>query len=76
MEEKPLEYFRVEHVKIPPQKPGEFRIMTAAVISCGLCGRFIDGMGGGGTFICMPCGDQLAMGALTGCVKWDPPAET
>ncbi|RYF12415.1 MAG: hypothetical protein EOO77_17440 [Oxalobacteraceae bacterium] len=63
-------YYTVDRVEVKPPKPGEFRIMTAAVMDCGLCGVMIDGMGGGGTFICMPCGDALSRGALVGCVKW------
>lgn len=74
MGKKAIEYFDLRLVHIEPPMPGEFRLATAAVRSCGLCGRVIDGMGGLGPSICMPCGEAFLRGALVGCVKWDEPA--
>lgn len=47
-------------------------LATAALLSCGLCGHTISGMGGPGqTPICEPCHDLLYRGHLRGCVIWD-----
>lgn len=54
------EFYRLQKVAIPEPAPGEFRIATACVWSCALCGGMIDGMGGPGDGqICVPCGDQI-----------------
>lgn len=66
-----VEFFELSRVKIQPPRPNEFRLKTAAVMICGLCGRMIDGMGGGAPRMCIPCGDQFVAGKLVGCVKWD-----
>lgn len=53
-------------------EPGAFRLVTAALIICGLCGRTIDGMGGPGDGpVCIPCGDVVRSGQARGAIKWD-----
>jgi len=67
-------YYELKQTTMPYERPGEFVIMTAAVMDCGLCGRTISGMGGPGDgAVCMPCGNELRRGALRGAVKWDAP---
>lgn len=39
-------------------------IQTAAMKHCTGCGMIIDGMGGGGLFICKPCATILSTGLL------------
>lgn len=70
--EKPVEFYNLTKVTIEPPKPGEFRLSTAALMNCKLCGTCIDGMGGPGEAICVPCGDVLKSGRLVGAVKWGP----
>lgn len=71
-----VEYYDLDRVTIEPAKPGEFRIATAALVTCGLCARTISGMGGPGHgSICIPCGDALVRGELRGAVKWDAPSQ-
>lgn len=48
------------HKAREPNPMGEFT--TAAVMSCALCRTMIDGMGGGGDFLCVPCGKDLSAG--------------
>lgn len=51
------------------------RIVTAAVMTCGLCGRVISGSGGPGYgVVCEPCGTELQRGALVGAVVWSDDA--
>lgn len=72
MAELPIEFYELTKVIIEPMKPGEFRISTAAVMSCGLCSRTISGMGGPGDgAICTECGDNLKAGRLKGAVNYD-----
>lgn len=60
-----IEYYELVRRKIDPPKGGEFRIVTAAVWSCALCGSTIDGMGGPGDGdLCIRCGDLLRGGRL------------
>ena len=69
---KALEYFQLSKVTVQETEPGEFRLVNAAVLSCSLCGRMIDGMGGPGEgAICLPCGEALENGGLVGCVLWE-----
>ena len=65
-----LVYFELSEVAVPPLRPGEFRLATAAVLSCGLCGSTISGSGGPGHgVICRPCGELLLAGRLRSCVQ-------
>lgn len=49
-----VKYYRLECVEYDNEpKEGEFRIATAAVISCSFCYNMIDGMGGPGGEIVM-----------------------
>lgn len=68
----PVEFYELgDLVSVEPPKPGEFRLVTAAVMDCGLCGGVIDGMGGPGDgAVCKRCGDALKHGRLRGCVVW------
>jgi hypothetical protein len=67
-----LVYYELSEVVIPPTKPGEFCLVTAAVMSCGLCGSTISGSGGPGYgVICRPCGELLLAGRLRSCVQWE-----
>lgn len=64
------EWYEIKRVIVQPIKPGEFRIATAAVRSCDLCGKVIFGMGGPGNgVLCVSCGDALRSGKLRGTVK-------
>ncbi|BBF92664.1 hypothetical protein [Blastochloris tepida] len=67
------DYFELQPVNFPPVPPrGQVLIMTAAVLSCSLCGHQIAGMGGPGDgAICPRCADLLRRGELRGCVKWE-----
>lgn len=68
----PVEYYELKRVTIPDVKPGEFHIASAALITCGLCGDCIDGMGGPGHGpICIRCGDVVKRGEARGAIKWD-----
>lgn len=70
--EQPLVYHELRRVEIPAVKPGEFRILSAAVLSCGLCETVISGMGGPGSgVICDRCAGLLASGRLRGAVRYD-----
>ena len=72
MTNSPTEYFELgDLISISPPKPGEFRLSTAAVMSCGLCDTVIDGMGGPGDgAVCRRCGEALKRGQLRACVMW------
>lgn len=63
-------YYKLERVDVPDVKPGEFRLVTAAVMPCQTCGRPIDGMGGPGEYVCIPCGDVIKSGQARGAIKW------
>jgi len=65
-------YYRLERVDVPDPMPDEFRIVTAAVMSCQTCGRTIDDMGGPGEYVCIPCGDVIKNGQARGAIKWEP----
>jgi len=65
-----VSFYKLERVDIEPPKPGEFWIATAGVMSCGLCGETIDGMGGPGEYICIRCGDVVKDGHARGAIKW------
>lgn len=59
------EYYELVKRHIDPPKPGEFRIATACVWSCILCGSMIDGMGGPGDGdLCLRCGDLIKGGKV------------
>jgi hypothetical protein len=59
------EFYELVRRKILPPSPGEFRISTAAVWSCALCGLIIDGMGGPGDGeLCIRCGDLIKSGSV------------
>lgn len=46
-------------------------LVTAAVLSCGLCGTTIAGMGGPGHgAVCRRCARELIAGRLRGAVVW------
>lgn len=67
----PLEYFELTKVTVPDAKPNEFRLVTAAIIDCGLCGEMIDGMGGPGHgAICLRCAEVVMRGDARGAIKW------
>lgn len=67
-----LVYHELRRVEIPPAKPGEFQILSAAVMSCGLCDKVISGMGGPGRgVICESCAGLLMSGRLRGAVRYD-----
>ena len=71
MSESVVRYYEPSLVEIKPPEPGEFRIETAAILMCGLCGEAIDGMGGPGDgAMCERCVELLRAGRLRGCVKW------
>ena len=68
----PLRYYELSLVEIPDPKPGEFRMATAAIRDCGLCGGIIDGMGGPGNgSICLRCAEVVKRGEARGAIKWD-----
>lgn len=61
------EFYRMEKTKLEPGF-----LVTAALLSCGLCGVTISGNGGpGGGQVCIRCGDELARGGLRGAVIWE-----
>lgn len=61
-------YYELVRKVIPATPSGKFRIASAAVWSCQMCGEIIDGMGGPGNGeICEKCGD----GILSGTLKYD-----
>lgn len=67
-----VEYYELATVAYDNPKPGEFRIASAALITCGLCSKTISGMGGPGDGpVCKPCGDALRRGELRGAVVWN-----
>jgi hypothetical protein len=69
------EYYELKRVTIPATKPGEFRMASAAVRSCGLCAKAISGSGGPGSgSICIECGDLVKKGQARGAIKWDDPS--
>jgi hypothetical protein len=71
MSEIPLEYYELQKITIEPTKPGEFRLVTAAVVTCGLCGGMIDGMGGPGCgAVCVRCAEVVMRGQARGAIKW------
>lgn len=66
-----VSYYKLVRVDIPPPAPNEFRLSTAALMCCRICGRIIDGMGGPGEYVCIPCGDVVMAGKAIGAIKWD-----
>lgn len=70
---EPIRYYQLGRlITVAPPAAGEFRIATAAILSCGLCGTVIDGMGGPGDgAVCQRCGDLLKRGGCVGAVKWE-----
>lgn len=67
----PLRYYKLTEVVVPEPSPNEFRIATAAVLLCALCGGTIDSSGGPGHgAICAPCGDAIKTGRARGAIKW------
>jgi len=72
-----VEYYELKRVTITPPEDGEFRLVTAAVIDCGLCGRMIDGMGGPGHgAVCVPCAEAVINGTAIGAIVWDKENES
>jgi hypothetical protein len=66
-----LVFYELQKITIK-EDPNAFRIATAAILSCGLCGEMIDGMGGPGDgVVCVKCGDELRKRRLVGAVVWD-----
>lgn len=54
-------YYKLQRTRLPEPKSGAF--LTAALITCGLCGVCIDGMGGPGDgAVCLDCGDAIRSG--------------
>lgn len=67
----PLEYYELKRVTIPDPRPGEMVFATAALITCGLCGTCIGGMGGPGDGpVCIPCGDLVRHGQARTAINW------
>lgn len=49
----------------------DFEVATAAIMSCGVCGGIIDGMGGGGDReICEECAVLIRTGKLFHYIDW------
>ena len=68
LEQQP-DYYQLEPRSL--RNTGDF-LQTAAIMTCNLCGTWIDTMGGPGTgTICGKCGDALMSGQLVGCVIWE-----
>lgn len=65
-----ISYYELVRVDVPPPKSGDFIFVSAAVMSCLICGRMIDGMGGPGEAICIPCGDVIKSHQAQGAIKW------
>lgn len=66
------EYYELKRITIHDAKPGEFRIASAAIMDCGLCGKIISGSGGPGNGpVCIECGDVVKRGEARGAIKWD-----
>lgn len=66
------EYYELKRIKVPAIKPGESRLASAALVTCGLCGEAISGSGGPGDGpICIKCGDVVKRGEARGAIKWD-----
>jgi hypothetical protein len=68
------EFYELTRVVVYQPEPGQLRIANASVGRCGLCGCVITGMGGSPNMVCLPCGDRLQTGELTGCVVYQEPA--
>ena len=69
-----IKFYELGLVTIKDEQSG-FRFASAAIISCGLCGSMIDGMGGPGNgVVCIRCGDELRHGRLRSAVVWDEAA--
>lgn len=67
-----LEYFELRRVRREPALTGEPLFVTAAVLSCSLCGEMIDGMGGPGDgAVCVRCADIVRSGKARGAIRWD-----
>lgn len=67
-----LKFFELQPVEIADPEPGEFRIATAAIRDCGLCGEIIDGMGGPGNgSVCVRCAEVVIRGEARGAIKWE-----
>lgn len=67
-----IKCYELRELVIEPPKPGEFRIVTAAVWACALCGGTIDGMGGPGNGeICERCAEVLKSGNARGAIVWE-----
>ena len=65
-----ITYYELRPVTITEPEPGEFRMATAAVMMCSLCGGTIDGMGGPGSCpVCEFCAVRLRRGELRGTVN-------
>lgn len=64
-------YYALKFIEPQPNVQGKLRLMTAAVMTCGLCGRTISGMGGGGIYLCKPCGDVVASGQAQHAIVWE-----
>jgi hypothetical protein len=72
MSDDTIHYYELVRREIKPAAPGEFVIMTTALIQCDLCDAQISGMGGPGHgSICKSCGDHLRRGGLRGTVVCD-----
>ena len=69
-------YYQLKPVTQDRPKKGDFALMNAAVLSCGLCGKVIAGMGGGAGAVCQQCGDLLNRGELRTAVKWPETANS
>ena len=65
-------YYELVRVDLP--EPDEMSLVTAALLTCCLCGEVIDGMGGPGEFICIRCGDVVKSHRAVGAIKWQETA--
>ena len=58
-------YYELVKRTISDTKNDKFRITTAAIWECPLCGEVIDGMGGPGNGeLCQRCGEEILNGQL------------
>jgi len=70
-------YYELKKVVIDPVKPGEFRLASAACVTCSTCGGYIDGMGGPGNApVCVRCAEVLRNGKARGAIVWSDGEDT
>ncbi len=66
-------YYTLEEWQITHSEKSEFPIASAALVTCDLCCRPINGAGGvpGCASVCSYCGEALTQGKLRGVVEWE-----